>query len=69
MGNFGEEALFHWLFALGSTIVSGKFGWMLLEFLLFMSKTMLEVGWSFILWSLLYLKGWSSRSRYFIGEA
>ena len=36
---------------------------------LFMSKTMLEVGWCFILWSMLYLEGWSSRSSYFIGVA
>ena len=34
---------------------------------LFMSKTMLEVGWCFILWSMLYLEGWASRSSYFIG--
>ena len=34
-----------------------------------MSKTMLEVGWSFILWSMLYLEGWLSRSSYFIGVA
>ena len=30
---------------------------------------MLEVGWSFILWSMLYLEDWSSRSSYFIGAA
>ena len=36
---------------------------------LFMSTTMLEVGWSFILWSMFYLDGWSSRLSYFIGEA
>ena len=33
------------------------------------SKTMLEVGRTFILWSMLYLKGLSSRSSYFIGVA
>ena len=37
----------------------GKCGRWLVEFFLFMSKTMLEVGWSFILWSMLYLEGWS----------
>ena len=26
---------------------------------LFMSKTLLKVGWSFILWPFLYLEGWS----------
>ena len=35
----------------------------------FMSKTMLGIGWSFILWSMLYLEGWSFRSSYFIGVA
>ena len=30
-----------------------------------MTKTMLEVGWSFMF----YLEGWSSRSIYFIGVA
>ena len=34
-----------------------------------MSKTTLEVGWSFILWSMLYLDGWSSISSYFIDAA
>ena len=33
------------------------------------STTMLEMGWSFILWPMLYLKDWSSRSSYFIGVA
>ena len=36
---------------------------------LFMSKTMLEVGCSCILQSMLYLEGWSSRSSYFKGVA
>ena len=40
-----------------------------MEFFLFMSKTVLEVGYSFILWSMLYLEGWSSRSSYFFGVA
>ena len=35
----------------------------------FMSKTMLGIGWSFILWPMLYLEGWSFRSSYFIGVA
>ena len=51
------------------TILLGKFRRRLVEFCLFMSKTMLEVGWSFILWSMLYLEGWSFRSSYFIGVA
>ena len=36
---------------------------------LFMCKTVLEDGWSFILWSMLNLEDWSSRSSYFIGVA
>ena len=47
----------------------GKFGRKLVEFFLFMPKTMLEVGWSVILWSMLYLEGWPSRSSYFISVA
>ena len=39
------------------------------EIFLFTPKTMLEVGWSYILWSMLYLEGWLSRSSYFIGVA
>ena len=50
IGNFGEEAPFYWLFERGGTILLGKLGRKLMEFLLFMSKTMLEVIWSFILW-------------------
>ena len=69
IGNFGEEAPFYFLFKRGGAILLGKFGRRLLVFFLFMSKTMLEVGWSFILWSMLYLEGWSSRSSYFIGVA
>ena len=41
---------------------------MKVEFFIFMSKTMLQVCWSFILWSMFYLEGcWSSGSSYFIG--
>ena len=47
----------------------GKFGRPLVGFL-FISKTVLEVGWSFILWSMmLYLESWSARSSDFIGVA
>ena len=42
-------------------------GWW--SFFLFMSKPILEAGWSFILWSMFYLEGWASRSSYFIGVA
>ena len=34
-----------------------------------MSKTMLEDGWSVILWCMRYLEGWSLGSNYFIGVA
>ena len=40
-----------------------------MEFSLFMSKTMLEVGWSFIVWPMLCLEGVSSLSSYLIGVA
>ena len=66
---FNEEAPFYKQFGRGVTILSSKFGRGLVKFYLFMSKTMLEVGWKFILWSMFYLEGWSSRSSYFIGEA
>ena len=46
------------------TILLGKFRRRLVEFLI-MSKTMLAFGWSFILWSKLYLEDWSSTSSYF----
>ena len=44
-----EEAPFYWLFERGGTIL---FIW---------SKTMLAVGWSFVLWSMLNKVTWSSR--------
>ena len=67
---FNEEEPFYWIFlSEEGTILLGKIGRRLLEFCLFMSKAMLEVGCSFILWSMLYLEGWSSRSSYFIGVA
>ena len=59
IGNLREEELFYWV-NLGG-------GWW--SFFLFMSKTILDFSWSFILWSMLYLEGWSSRSSYFIGVA
>ena len=36
---------------------------------LFIPETKLEVGWIFILWSMLYLEGWSSTSSDFISVA
>ena len=68
IGNFGEEAPFYWPFQGGGTILLGKFGRRMVGFL-FMSETMLEVGWSFILCYMFYLEGWSSRSSCFIGVA
>ena len=69
ISNFGEETPFYWLFQRGGTIFWVNFGGGWWSFFLFMSKTVLEVGYSFILWSMLYLEGWSSRSSYFIGVA
>ena len=66
--NLKEEGPFYWQFERAGTILLGKFRRRLVEFLI-MSKTMLAFGWSFILWSKLYLEGWSSRSSYFIGVA
>ena len=65
--NFGEEATFY--LREEATILLGKLGRRLVEFFLFMPKTMLEVGWSFILWSKPYLEFWSYTSSYFIGVA
>ena len=56
IGNFGEEAPVYWLFY---WLNLGGSWWSLLHY--FMSKTMLEVGWRFILWSMFYLEDWSSR--------
>ena len=58
IGNFREEVPLYWV---NWGDASGPF--------LFMSKTMLEVGWSIILWSIFNLEGWSSRWSYFIGVA
>ena len=79
ISNLGEEEPFYWQFWRGGPRFIGYLreeacfyrvypegGWW---GFLFMSKTMLEVGWKFILWSMLFLEGWSSRSSYFIGVA
>ena len=58
IGYLREEQPFYWVNLRGS--------W---RSFLFISKTRLEVGWCVILWSILYLEGWSSRSSYFIGVA
>ena len=69
IGNFEEEAPFNQLFERRGAILLGRFGRRLMEFFSLMSRTMLEVGWSFILLSMIHLEGWSSRSSYFIGMA
>ena len=38
-----------------------------LFYLFTLSKALLVVGRWFILWSMLYMEGWLSRSRFFIG--
>ena len=57
IGNFGEEAHF-----IGYLREEAPFHWVNFGgvwcFYLFMSKTILEVGWGFILWSMPYLEGW-----------
>ena len=50
IGYAREEEPFYWV----------NFGGGCLSFFI-LSKTVLEVGWSFILWSMLNLEGWSSR--------
>ena len=67
IGNFIEEAQFYWLFEKGGTILLGKFGRIVPEFLLLIYEIMLAVYWSFILWSKLDLEGCSSRSSSFNG--
>ena len=78
---FNGEAPFYWNERRGaiflvilersphSMVYLRKFGRRLVEFFLFLSKTMQEVGWSVILWPKLYLEGWLSRSSYIIGVA
>ena len=43
-GNFGEEALFYWLFERGGTILLGKFGRRLVKFFIFVLNY--AGGWS-----------------------
>ena len=62
--NLKEEGPFYWQFERADTILLGNFRRRLVEFLI-MSKTMLAFGWSFILWSKLYLEDCSSTSSYF----
>ena len=65
IGNFGKDASFYWLFERGGAILLGKFWIRLVDFFHLCPKLKLAVGWSFILWSMLYLEGWSSRSSLF----
>ena len=69
-GNFGGEASFNWLFERRGTILLSKFGRMLVDFFIYI-QNFGEGCWSLILWSKLYLEGWSSSSRssYFYGVA
>ena len=70
IGFWREEAPFYWLLERGGTVLLSKSIWEEVGgFFLFMSKTMLEVGWSVILCPKLYMEGWSSRSSYVIGVA
>ena len=50
IGNFSEDTPLYWLFQREGAILLSKLERRLVVFL-FMSKTMLAVGWSFILWS------------------
>ena len=51
IGSLGEEAPFYWISEEGGTIFLGKTG-MWLNFVLFLSTTMLAVDWCFIFSSL-----------------
>ena len=57
IGYFRAEASFIGYLREDDPILLGKFGRRLVVFFLFMFKTMLEVGWSLILWSMLYMEG------------
>ena len=57
IGYLREEASFYWV----------NLGGSLVNYFLFMSETKLKVGWSFILWSMLYLDGWFCESSYWNG--
>ena len=74
--DLGEEGPYHWQFRKGGPIslaiwdqknlflVNLEGSWW--RFVITSKKTMLAVGWTFIIWSKLYLEGLSSRSWYFI---
>ena len=48
--NMGDEVQFYWQFEKGGTSLLDRFigGW---QIFLFISKTILAVGWSFVSWS------------------
>ena len=60
-----RKPLIYWQFERGGTILLGKFRKRLVDLYCSCPIKLLEVGWSLILWPMLYLEGWLSSD--FIG--